>query len=457
MWASLSRRCIQTPSRYSLRTFLSEAYQLKEAWNCRLSTPILQKINTNNFYYDLDQRFNQKKKVSAIDVDIFVNKVNDIELIDEITDLLYKLRQTEETSNVLDSTGHALIRVMVENDLIEPLIQILDNRLGYGIFLDDFSCNLILDNLLKSNKHLEAARIATIQMLQEDFTNPITRALSLLACIKYVYDSEGLQEFNDLKPKVEEPTEAQQQQQTTPKKKKKPEEIKVRVKFLRNPYFDDHFDIRNSQHLVGKTLWYIGKELPASIGSSIRLLGLSLYQKYDQALQVLDETKSNELYKPVTDKIAELLSNVEEDQKSEEYQSFKSAIESTGSTHKIIDANLETLATELCEKIVSENEAKEIEQQKKIYSAWLEIRKKKLDEEIERLNRVERLKNIEKLAEDMKAEEQRLWFFENEDQLDLQIEGKRVYYRKRWFGKKKTPRVIDENYVPPEFQKKFNS
>jgi hypothetical protein len=31
---------------------------------------------------------------------------------------------------------------------------------------------------------------------------------------------------------------------------------KLLVGFLRNPYFDDHFDIKNFKHLVGKTIYF---------------------------------------------------------------------------------------------------------------------------------------------------------------------------------------------------------
>lgn len=56
----------------------------------------------------------------------------------------------------------------------------------------------------------------------------------------------------------------------------------------------------------------------------------------------------------------------------------------------------------------------------------------------------------------MKKEEQKLWFFENEDNLDLDIEGKRVFYRKKWLGKRKEPRVVDENYIPPDVDARRN-
>lgn len=54
----------------------------------------------------------------------------------------------------------------------------------------------------------------------------------------------------------------------------------------------------------------------------------------------------------------------------------------------------------------------------------------------------------------MAEEEQKLWFFENEDKIDLQIDSKKPFYFKRWFGKKKKPKIVDEGYVPPEVQKK---
>jgi small subunit ribosomal protein S27 len=56
----------------------------------------------------------------------------------------------------------------------------------------------------------------------------------------------------------------------------------------------------------------------------------------------------------------------------------------------------------------------------------------------------------------MEGEERKLWFFENEDKIDLEIEDKKVFYPKRWFGKKKKPRVIDENYIPPDVDKRRN-
>ena len=69
-----------------------------------------------------------------------------------------------------------------------------------------------------------------------------------------------------------------------------------------------------------------------------------------------------------------------------------------------------------------------------------------------RLKRIQRLEDIEKLQEEMDKQEQKLWFFENFENIKLDIEDNKVFYPKRWFGKKKKPKKLDENYVPPDVE-----
>ena len=69
-----------------------------------------------------------------------------------------------------------------------------------------------------------------------------------------------------------------------------------------------------------------------------------------------------------------------------------------------------------------------------------------------RLKRIQRLEDVEKLQEEMNKQEQKLWFFENIEDIKLDIEDKKVFYPKRWFGKKKKPKKLDENYVPPDVE-----
>ncbi|XP_052888634.1 28S ribosomal protein S27, mitochondrial [Anopheles moucheti] len=451
MWKIFTHHNRYVASGISLarRTFLSDAYQCRDAWNARLTTPILERINLDTLYYDLEQRFQQKQKISAIDIDIYANKLVDDTHIEEVADFLYKFRLTEETSNTLDSTHHALVRNYLDSKCYGQLIEVLNNRIGYGVYLDDFSANLSLDQLIKEKEFRYAARIATLLALQEEFSNPITRALALYSCYRYAKAPDA-EHFEDLTPVVPQASEVEGQ------KKKKKEEIKVRVKFLRNEFFDDHFDLTDSQLLLGKTFVELGRSYGGAsnlIGTCCELLGLVMYKKYDQAMAFVKQHEGNELNEEVLQMIRSTLEK-ESNKEDEKYMVFCEMVDKIEGSMKLSKDSFEKLILEQVNKSVGALEKQEIEAQAKLYTDWCNLRQQRLDEEMNRMQRAKRLKVVEQLAIDMEKEEQKLWFFENEDKIDLQIDSKRVYYPKRWFGKKKKPRTVDVDYVPPEVRQR---
>lgn len=425
------------------RNFLSEAYLCREAWQARLGTPVLSKVNHEALYYELEQKFQQKNKVSAIDIDIYANKLVDDSHIDEVADLMYKFRLTEEASNVLHSTQHAVARTYIEHSHYAELIEMLDNRIGYGVFLDDFTANLTLDRLVTTNEFKWAARIATLLGLQEDFGNPITRSLATYGCYRYVKGGE-IDHFDDLvPPPPAEPTE----------KKKKKTEVKVRVKFLRNEYFDDHFDLRDSKLLLGKTFCTLGLNWGTGVvGDSCTLIGLVLHEKWAKAVEFLSG-KGLELNGDVANLVRTFLGKVE-NKDNEDYSRLVEAVGKIDSSVKMNKDSFEKLLLSAVNTSVADNEQRQITEQAKIYNNWCEVRQQRLEEELARLQRAKRIQDMERMATEMEQEEQKLWFFENEDKIDLQIDSKKVFYPKRWFGKKKKPRVVDEGYIPPEVRQR---
>ncbi|EDS34635.1 conserved hypothetical protein [Culex quinquefasciatus] len=422
------------------RTFLSDAFLCRDSWQSRLATPILAKVNHEALYYELEQKFQQKAKVSAIDIDIYANKLVDDTHIDEVADLMYKFRLTEETSRGLPSTQHAIARTYIEHSHYGELIEMLDNRIGYGVFLDEYTANLALDRLVTTNEFKWGARVATLLALQEDFTHPITRSLATYACYRYVKGGE-IDHFDDLKP-APVPVEGEV-------KKKKKEEIKVRVKFLRNPYFDDHFDLRDSKQLLGKTLLVLGLNSEVAIvANSCKLLGLVLYGKYEQAVELIGGGGE------VSGEIVELAKGYLGQVENQEDESVRKLMDAMQGLGKVSNDSFEKVLLDAINNSVVEHEKPQIEAQKKIYTEWCELRQQRLDEEMARLQRARRIQELERVGREMEQEEQKLWFFENEDKIELQIDSKKVFYPKRWFGKKKKPRVIDEGYVPPEVRQR---
>lgn len=350
---------IVLPAKSSPRTFLSEAFQCSEAWKSRLTTPILQKINVDNLYYELEQRFQQKNKASAVDIDLYANKLDDESHLEEAVDLLHKLRMTDETSNTLESTSHAIIRNHIDHNQITSLLQILNNRLNYGLFLDNYTANLLLDKLIKANDFKSAARVSTLLMLQEQYDDEITRALSIYACYRF---STNIENFADLADDAA----IDDQKDGAPQSKKKKEEIKVRVKYLRNSFFDDHFDIVNTSHLVGKTISMLAKG-NYDYSDSLQLLGLTLSAKYDEAKDLIGK-KQIVIYKDVVDIINEKLSKIETitESDTEPIANLKLSIENLEKTVNLNTESLESILIKAVTEIITQNEKHQIEEQKKV-------------------------------------------------------------------------------------------
>lgn len=321
MWKQISRsKFYITPK--NVRFFLSEAYKCTDAWNDRLQLPILKKIRPDNFYYDLDTKYQRSGKICAIDLDILANSMNNNKLLDELCDLVHKLRLTADTQYTLPSTSHAVVRHHLDfgsETEWSNLIYLLDDRLSYGVFLDSFSANLCLDKMIRAQNYRMAAKVATFLMLQEDFSNAINRALSLYACFKFLQDPQSFDDSiknqandEELAAEIHAALQAKDPKAKKAKKRQQKEEIRVRINYLRNPYFDDHFDLRNSLHLVGKTLLAISRYMDDSIGNSIRLLGNCYYEKYADGCQSIESLgdNTNQLYRDaveiVKNKIAEV-------------------------------------------------------------------------------------------------------------------------------------------------------
>ena len=340
------------------RTYLSDGYKLDQEWNQRLTSSILQKINSENLYVDLSTKFQQKKKITAIDVDIYMNKADERN-VEEAADLLHKLRMTSQAHKILDSSQHAFIRLSQNHT--ETLLSVLNSRLDYGVFLDNYTANLLMDNFIKQQNFMLAARIATIQMLQEDMSHPITRYLSLYSCYKF---SDNLETFADLIPPPE-PVEVEKVAQPASKKKK--EEIKKRVGYLRNPYNDDHFDLTNTNHLVGKTFLYLADEIQKDdpiLANSFSLMGYALYEKYEDGSKFLEKSKQQSFYKEVLEKISIFGSKLENP--DENAQKFFDSVKNISNQK---EAKVDEVIETFLKKAVSENESKDIEEQKKVRSS----------------------------------------------------------------------------------------
>ncbi|CAG9563636.1 unnamed protein product [Danaus chrysippus] len=414
------------------QTFLTDEYKCNEAWKAHLYSPILTKVNLNDFYSILDQNFNSKGVISAIDVDIFANALKDSNYLEELKDLLHKLRLSAETGNTLESTHHATVRNFIEFGNVQDIVSILKEPLKFGIFLDFYTANILLDKLVTSKNYELAANVASLVMLQEDFSNSITSSLCQYACYKYVSECEETK-----------PTSVEQEDDS----KKKKEEIKIRIKFLRNPYFDDHFDLTNLHLLSGKTLAWISKVSTDNLSNNLQVIGWLFYKKYNRLLELCKEIvkmESTKVYKDVIELLKKELEKAEEDNKV----ILQNCVELLSNAPPS-DVGLEDSMKIAIENCINKTQNKDVSAQKELFKNWERMREEKLEEQTKRLDRTRHIKMFEEKQKQLASEEQRLWFFDNEEQIDLQIEEKEKL-QDPWSSKKGTKHKGDEDYVPPE-------
>ena len=171
-----------------------------------------------------------------------------------------------------DSIIYVIVRSYIDSNMAEHLIPLLKARSQTGIFPDAVAFSLLLDHFIKENDFASAAEVAYELMLQEDFSHPTSRLLALYASVQHL-ESVSL---DDIAPEEIKDPEG--------------EEEWVPVKYIRYPTYDDHFDIKSQQYLLGKTLSQLGLELGSStLANSLRVSGLALYHKFGPCLRLLTE------------------------------------------------------------------------------------------------------------------------------------------------------------------------
>lgn len=75
---------------------------------------------------------------------------------------------------------------------------------------------------------------------------------------------------------------------------------------------------------------------------------------------------------------------------------------------------------------------------------------------MDRVERYNRIQKIDTLVEEMKDREERLWFFDNEDEIDLELEKRAQHATKVEKISKRQQKIIDDAYIPPEVDAKRN-
>ncbi|XP_061391815.1 uncharacterized protein LOC133327275 [Musca vetustissima] len=392
--------------------------EIREVFNTRLEPPA--GINGNQLQLSVIS-----KNLNALNLDLYVNNLGQHEdRSSTIVDLLTHIRSSRLANTCLESTNFGVIRQLLDNVSVQELVPILIDRPKYGIFLDNFTGFAVTSALHSEKEYLLALPLALKLVLLDELDSVFIQQF----CVK--------SSLAELKKQLLEETQAAEEPKAPVGKV---QEQKVRVHFIRNPL---EYDIKND---IAKSLLKISsKALSGEAQENAKLLGLVLSKRFGDLEKSLATLTTN-ICPDVFEISKAFLTRCEQNDIAAKLESAAAQKKSNKNFEELIDSELEESVAK---------EAKTLaERQKELFPKWQQLReekKKALEKEIADMERKE---NIEKLQNEIETKKQLLWFFEEEDKLDLEIYKKRVFYPKRWFGKKKKPRVLDEHYVPPQIRK----
>ncbi|XP_057318888.1 28S ribosomal protein S27, mitochondrial [Microplitis mediator] len=439
----LQRLLPSSISALSTRKFLSEAYPCTEAWNRRFQSPLLRKINVRDMFLELDKKLSSVGKVSAVDIDIFTNTMTDPEGVEELIHILHRFRMTSETSNTLESTHHATIRYLLDNNHIDALLDVLNDRLNYGIFPDHFTLNLMMNRFLKEGDNVAAVKVGSLLMFQEDSESPLSNALALYSCGKLL--EEGFDKWILPPEKPVDPKE---------------EVIKIRVRYLRNPFFDDHFDLKEPKAVTGKTFVFFGKLRNDTLGRSCLLIGYTLWGKYKMAAECIAKWRSIDgevVHREALDAVKKEL-----EEKGKELEGKEGKETEIEEVNKLKDeiSGLEKMKCsegKMCEEMeaevkdaVKKYEESCIKTQVENFEKWEENRMKELQRQLDEIDRTARIQKVKEIKTELQTQERLLTFFEHEEEIELKIEDK-LKWEEETYGPPITVKEDEEaNYIPPE-------
>ena len=208
------------------------------------------------------------------------------------------------------------------------------------------------------------------------------------------------------------------------------DDIKIRVWFDDNNYFDDHFDLTKREHLVGKTLAKFAQcskrpflngnenQHTSIVRNSIELLGWVLFDKWDKAQQLLSKIEpESEISTNCMDAIKQY---VEKSNETDKKDSILKSLE----TVKIVDLDVSSYLRDQVTAAVAENEGGYINDQISIYKEWVKQRDDEVKRKMEMWEANERKQHFNQRKQDLAREEEKLFFFENYEKMEKEKQAR---------------------------------
>lgn len=88
---------------------------------------------------------------SAVDVDAAVCLASEADQLPDIVELIYRLRHTENTADLLPSTEYTVYRLLLKHDNQELFYNLLNDPINYGVFMNEHAYCIAIDHFIKQD------------------------------------------------------------------------------------------------------------------------------------------------------------------------------------------------------------------------------------------------------------------------------------------------------------------
>ncbi|CAP36997.2 Protein CBG19712 [Caenorhabditis briggsae] len=265
--------CRRSMHRTVRQPVLSASFSLEKEWAGRHVA--LGKLGLGGDYEwisAVQKKFIGGGYASAVDVDAAVCVAEQKDQVDDVIELLYKLRHSVKAAEKLESSEYALVRLLLKYQP-ETILTLANDPINYGVFLNPHLACIVIDHFIRTSNIQAAARIVTWMVQQEELDNELLNVLGMYVCAKWA-ELPADQQTLDLGA-VEEEEDVNDDDIRT-----------FKFPYLKNDSFDEHFDLTNAHHLVGKSMMWLSrdtKSISDSLKSSIQVLGAVLFEKLPEA------------------------------------------------------------------------------------------------------------------------------------------------------------------------------
>lgn len=239
------------------------------------------------------------------------------------------------------------------------------------------------------------------------------------------------------------------------------EEIVFKIPWLKNPWNDRHFDLKEPEKLVGKTLAWLSSELPQSAATkNVEFLGWMLLGERGNAKncamevenELLDDTVV--LYRKVKlDSYGESEKEGKSDDESAQVESNmpQDLVEIVGDElDKLKQGKLSDILLDEFKKRQRDLEAKEISELAEKLQKWNEYRNNLIVTQVEKFLKEERLKEINAEEQEILGRKELLYFFENREEWEKKLPF--LEEAKEESKKEAAKQISDEEYVKKIFE-----